>query len=121
MTRPHAELVDRALKRAADRDRAGARQPDDVLAVEVRRLRRQVELRDEALATARAQLAETAAQLAEADARRTTGGRTAGYHAPKAWTNGTHAAPSSATDPAAPPLGRAAARPTRTAATGEEL
>lgn len=46
----HRKRVDRALARAADRDREGARMSDDVLAVEVRRLRDQVARHNDVLA-----------------------------------------------------------------------
>jgi hypothetical protein len=121
----HAELVDAALARAMTRSRDGNRRPDDVLAVEVVRLRRLVEVRDEALAKARAQIEQLTADLADADARATTGGRIKPYT--HGWTAPAHMPPPpSASDPTAPPLGRGLTnpvdlRPTRTAETGEEL
>jgi hypothetical protein len=120
MTRPHAELVKRALDRAAARDAAGTRLPDDVLAVEVRRLARIVEVRDQALDKARAQIEQLTADLADADARTTTGGRIKPYT--HTWAAPAHMPPPpSASDPAAPPLRRDLGRPTRTVETGEEL
>lgn len=86
----HAARVEQALARADARAAAVMRLPDDVLAVEVHRLRGQLDARDKALDRYR----RTA----------TTGGPPPGYHQPGAWANGTPPAPASATDPAAPPL-----------------